>query len=149
MKTGIKHHYLKFGIFGVIGVLKKILGCRDVLIRVKREDIKSPFYLRLDTSDIFTFDQVFVYQGYDFDASPSPEIIIDAGANIGLASIYFANKYPEAKIIAVEPEESNFRLLRKNAAPYKNIIPLQAALWNKNEEICVVDSGHDRRKNIQ
>jgi FkbM family methyltransferase len=82
-----------------------------------------------------------VNRGYDFDASPHPEIIIDAGANIGLASIYFANKFPDAKIFAIEPEESNFKLLQKNSAPYKNIIPLQAALWNRNEEICVIDSG--------
>ena len=126
---------------GAVGVLKKKLGIPDVLIKVERKDIKNPFYLRPGTSDISAFDQLFGRHGYDFDANPLPEIIMDAGANIGLASIYFANKFPDAKIIAIEPEESNFRLLQKNAAPYKNIIPLQAALWNRNEEICVVDSG--------
>jgi len=60
---------------------------------------------------------------------------------VGLASIYFANKYPESKIVAIEPEESNFKLLKINVCPYANIIPLQAALWDKNEEISLVDPG--------
>jgi len=69
-------------------------------------------------------------------------VIIDAGANIGLASIFFANKCPEAKIISIEPEAENFRLLTKNTAPYPNIVPVQAALWDKNETIHIVDPGH-------
>ena len=59
----------------------------------------------------------------------------------GFASIYFANKYPGAKIIAIEPEQSNFELLKDNIAPYPNIIPIQAALWHKNEEINLIDPG--------
>ncbi len=141
MRIGIRYHYKILGMRGVIGVLKKKLGCPDVLIKIERKDIKNPFYLRPCTSDAEIFNQVFGRREYDFDASPPPEIIIDAGANIGLASICFANRFPDAKIIAIEPEQSNFSLLRKNAAPYKNVIPLRAALWNKNEEICVVDSG--------
>lgn len=69
---------------------------------------------------------------------------MDAGANIGLSSIYFANKYPDAKIISIEPEESNFKLLKKNIEPYNNIVPIQAALWDKNESISLVDSGLDK-----
>ena len=68
-------------------------------------------------------------------------MIVDAGANIGLTSIYFANKYPNAKIIALEPELGNFELLKKNAAPYSQIAALQAAVWNKNEEIDLIDPG--------
>jgi FkbM family methyltransferase len=71
----------------------------------------------------------------------SPKVIIDAGANIGLASIYFANKFPEAKIIALEPEKSNFELLSENVKYYTNIIPIQNALWHKNEVIELVDPG--------
>jgi len=68
-----------------------------------------------------------------------PKVIIDAGAHIGLASIYFANKYPEAKIIAIEPEENNFALLKANVAQYKMIIPVQAALWSQRKEVSLVD----------
>jgi len=81
---------------------------------------------------------------YDFLVETQPRVIIDAGANIGLASIYFANRYPEAKIIAIEPEKSSFELLKENVAPYANIFPLQAALWHKNEEIDLVDPGRGK-----
>lgn len=57
---------------------------------------------------------------------------MDAGANIGMTSIYYANKFPKARIIAVEPEPSNFRELLNNVAPYPNITPIQAALWNRD-----------------
>jgi FkbM family methyltransferase len=68
-----------------------------------------------------------------------PKIIVDAGANIGLSAIYFANKYKDAKIIAIEPEDSNFSVLEKNAAPYENIIPLKAALWPQEGMVSLHD----------
>ena len=136
-----KSHYSRFGIAGVINVLKANMMKSNSLIKVDRQDIVSPIYLRLNTSDIPTFDQVFINQEYNFATSKPPNIIVDAGANIGLSSVYFASRYPESRIISIEPEKSNFELLKKNVAPYPNIIPLQAALWDKNEEISLVDPG--------
>jgi FkbM family methyltransferase len=141
MMSSIEYYYSRFGIAGLISAVKKMLGRSDGYIKVERKGIKNPFYLRLGTSDILIFDQVFVYEEYDFKTNTPPKVIIDAGANIGLVSIYFANKYPESKIVAIEPEESNFKLLKINVGPYTNIIPLQAALWCKNEEISLVDPG--------
>ncbi|MDX2108628.1 MAG: FkbM family methyltransferase [Verrucomicrobiota bacterium] len=115
------------------------LGCSNELLKVKRAEIRAPFYLRHGTSDIPTFYQVFLNKEYDFTVVKSPKVIIDAGANIGMASIYFANRYPDAKIIALEPEQSNFKLLETNVAPYPNVVPVHAALWHKNEEINLVD----------
>ena len=40
-------------------------------------------------------------------------------------------KYPNAKILAVEPEESNFEKKKKNIRGYKNIVPINAAIWPK------------------
>jgi FkbM family methyltransferase len=93
------------------------------------------------TSDLPTYRQVFVENEYDFSADVQPKVIVDAGANVGLASLYFANKYPESKIIAIEPEKKNFEVLLKNVAPYPNIIALNAALWNKKGLINLVDPG--------
>jgi FkbM family methyltransferase len=113
----------------------------QVFFKLKRPDCEYPFQLRVPSSDVPTCEQVFINQEYDFLVERPPSVIVDAGANIGLASIYFANKYPTAKILAIEPEDSNFRLLKLNTHPYSNITPIQAALWDKNEEINLVDPG--------
>ena len=62
---------------------------------------------------------------------------MDAGANIGMASIYFAHRYPEAKIIAIEPEASNFAVLARNVQPYPTIKAVHAAVWNRDGEVNV------------
>jgi len=67
----------------------------------------------------------------DFD----PRVIVDGGAHIGMASIRFACHYPKATIFAVEPEPSNFTALVGNVAPYKNIIPVEAALWKEDCQV--------------
>ena len=129
---------------GVGGLLRAVRGRllgSMVHMKVDRHDCKHPFRLRIPSSDVTTYRQVFIKREYEFNLKNTPEIIVDAGANIGLASIYFANKYPQAKIIAIEPEQSNFELLKENAAPYANIIPVQAAVWHKNEEVNLIDPG--------
>ena len=132
----------------------KILGLRGILhamqekfvngpkeINVSPSGVKLPITLRLNTSDIPTYKQVFLDEEYKFKPSYAPSMIIDAGANIGLSSIYFSNIYPHAKIIAMEPENSNFALLEKNIKGYPNIIPVRAALWGENSTVEVVDPG--------
>lgn len=73
--------------------------------------------------------------------STTPRVIVDAGANIGLASIYFANRFPDTKIIAIEPEENNYRILKQNVAEYVNVVPVCAALWHMDTILEVVDIG--------
>ena len=41
-------------------------------------------------------------------------IVLDVGANIGLFSISICKRFPQAKIIALEPHPANFRLLVDN-----------------------------------
>jgi FkbM family methyltransferase len=113
----------------------------DNLLKVVRNDCKYEFYLRDKTMDLGTYQQIFVDKEYDFITTVPPETIIDAGANIGLASIYFANKFPKVKIIAVEPEKENFEILKMNVSKYPNIMPLCAALWDTVGQIDLFDTG--------
>jgi FkbM family methyltransferase len=129
------------GFSGLRCAIKAKVTHSTVYFQLKRQDCKYPFHLRIPSSDVPTYQQVFINQEYDFLVAAQPKVIVDAGANIGLVSIYFANKYPDAKIIAIEPEQSNFELLKENVSPYHHIIPIQAALWNKNEEINLIDPG--------
>ncbi len=150
LKKWKKHNWrdaMYFKVLGFRGFLCSIiakLSNSTIFFQLHRQCCKHPFLLRIPSSDIPTYKQVFLKQDYDFLVKQPPKIIIDAGANIGLSSIYFANKYPDAKIIALEPEKSNFELLKQNVAPYPAIIPVQAALWNKNEEIHLIDPGHGK-----
>jgi hypothetical protein len=41
-------------------------------------------------------------------------LIIDAKANIGASTIYFACSFAKAQVVAIEPEQSNFELLTAN-----------------------------------
>jgi FkbM family methyltransferase len=93
------------------------------------------------TTDVSVYQEVLICGQYAIDLPFSPKIIVDAGANIGMASLYFATKYPQARIIAIEPETSNFEMLAQNVGRYPNILPIHAALWSRDGEIGVNSPG--------
>lgn len=102
---------------------------------------KSPFGIRLrkNSSDFSIFKQVFLNNEYDFSLPVEPEVIIDCGANVGLTSVYFAWKYKKANIFCIEPDESNFILLKKNTFNYNNIKCLNYGIWNKSTFLKVIN----------
>lgn len=87
--------------------------------------------MRKGTTDILVFRKIFIDKEYDFSFTHEIDTIIDAGANVGFSAIFFASRFPQAKVIAVEPEPSNYELLLKNISPYSNIYPVQGAVSNK------------------
>jgi FkbM family methyltransferase len=105
------------------------------ILQICREDYKYPIFLRNDTFDIDIYRAILEDYEYDFAVKNKPKYIIDAGANIGMASIYFATKYENAIIIAIEPEEENYKMLKRNTENYKNIFTINAALWNISGEV--------------
>lgn len=50
-----------------------------------------------------------------------PEVVLDIGANIGTASLYFAHRFPKAQVHAFEPMPQNFSLLERNTRGYPRI----------------------------
>lgn len=105
---------------------------------------KHPIHLRRSTSDIDVFNQVFLVQEYKWPMPQTPGFIVDCGANIGLTSIYFARNYPHAQIIAVEPEETNFEVLKRNARGYTTIECVQSGIWNKDTFLKVEDPSAEK-----
>jgi FkbM family methyltransferase len=137
----IRYYYRLVGMRGLFWAIYGRITKKAHLLAISRREIRFPFFLRVPSSDVPTYRQIFFKRNYEFEVNRHPRIIIDAGANIGLASIFFSNKFPDARIIAIEPEESNWLLLQKNLSPYGNIVPVRAALWNENTPVDIVDPG--------
>ena len=137
----LKLYQSVLGVRGLVGIAKGKLKKKSVLFQVNQRGISSAIYLRVPSSDVRVFRTIFIENEYKFDVNREPEFIIDAGANIGLASIYFANQFPNARILAIEPEKENFEILVKNTDLYPNIQPVLGALWGEKAEVEVVDRG--------
>jgi FkbM family methyltransferase len=134
----VKFYVSVFQTFGLV---------KGILFFIRRKGIKSislpnvahPILLRPRTSDMGVFVQIFLYNEYEFKLGFVPHVIIDGGANIGLASVYFKNKYPGAKIIAVEPDAGNAESCRANVAKYNNVFVKEAGLWSKKTRTKISD----------
>ena len=106
------------------------------IYQINLTDLPYPIRIRKGTTDLQTFNEVFVNEEYYFDKEIQVDFIIDCGANIGLTSIYLKWQFPNAFIVAVEPEKSNYDILIKNLSNYSPSIQcLQKAIWNKETEL--------------
>jgi len=137
IRDGLSGYYNNFGIRGVLAISSYRLFARPKEITGHAPGIRNPVHLRLQTTDPSTFAEILLREEYAFNLPFSPKTIVDAGANIGMASVYFAHRYPEAKVIAIEAEASNFAVLARNVQPYRAIVPVHAALWNRDGQISV------------
>jgi len=127
-------------------VYLKLARMREKLPRYEPGRFQFPFG-ELRYADIASLEsqylEIFVQRGYAFTPMRPAPRILDCGANIGLAAIWFAKTYPDARITAFEPGPELHSLLRANleASGFAGVDAVQAAVWNENGE---VPFGHDR-----
>jgi len=78
------------------------------------------------------------------------DTIIDAGANIGLFSLFVARRYPGARVLAFEPFEENYTLLTENlsSARASTVQAFRQALSGKQDVSVMIDGG-DRSQDHQ
>ena len=121
--------------------LAKITGRRQV-VRFRHPRVPHPVYVRVPSSDVRLFKGIIVRGEYGYAPLPeTAEAIIDAGANTGLATAFFAARYPRAKIVALEPDAGNFAMLQKNTKSCANVIAERAALWNEEKTLRLSNPG--------
>jgi FkbM family methyltransferase len=120
-----------FGVVKGLIAFFKLSITRKGIVRISIPQSKTWLFLRARTSDWQAFEQVFLSNTYEIGAHMNPKLIVDGGANVGFTSVFFANKYPAAQIVAIEPEETNFEVLKENTCSYVNINRIQSGVWNK------------------
>lgn len=97
--------------------------------------------LRLGGSDARVFSQILIEEEYrplielirQRSSLNDIEYIVDAGANIGLTTLYFKSFFKGASVVALEPDATNFSIMLDNikANEVNNVFALRAGLWNK------------------
>lgn len=112
------------------------LKAEPFVVKVKVGNSVRPVSLRQDSGDLFIFYEVFAMEAYqigdDVIDPQSVRTIVDCGANIGITALYFAGRYPNARIFSIEPDPSNFALLKQNVASEPRIVPINAAVVGRN-----------------
>lgn len=109
--------------------LRKLAG-----IHVGTHDLLG---FRVESADEFTFvslvDEIFVRRSYFFPARRADPFIIDCGANIGLATLFFKATYPAARILAFEPDPRLFGILERNIQRngLKGVTALPKAIFHR------------------
>lgn len=90
-----------------------------------------------------SLEEIFHQEVYKFYTETQNPVIIDCGANIGLSLLYFNRLYPNARIIAFEPDHDLFAVLKKNADEFKNsnIQVLEKAVWHEDTNLTFFSQG--------
>lgn len=100
-----------------------------------------PVYYRPGTSDTGIIYDVLLKRGrkgeYWIPDAVAPRVILDIGGNIGTTSVYFANRFPDARIFTFEPVQANFAILTKNIAPYPNVRAFPVALGARDDRLAI------------
>lgn len=80
--------------------------------------------------------EIFAQHTYYFETINPHPFIIDAGAHIGLSTLYFKKQYPGAEVMAIEPNAINFKLLEENIWENQldNVTTIRAALTSYGNE---------------
>jgi FkbM family methyltransferase len=91
-----------------------------------------PIQIRPGTTDVDELIYTTIRETYGVYLPTAPvHSILDAGANIGDSTCWYLSRFPDARVIALEPDSDNFELLRINCRSYgKRAVLLHAALWD-------------------
>jgi FkbM family methyltransferase len=101
-------------------------------LNVSLPGYEHPIIVRLDGPDPTVFERIFVTDEYgDVESLGSCKAILDCGAYVGYSTLYFARHFPDAKIVAVEPDSENITMLRANTGHCPNVVAVQTALWSR------------------
>ena len=120
------------------------LGFPNALwVRTKGSDLEIIFQIFLKRDyDLSTFAP---YQSHIFETcnrickEGNVPLIIDAGANIGASTLWFAVNFPDCQVYAIEPDPGNFDTLKRNAESHARVRLFHAGLWDRPTSLAVTD----------
>lgn len=75
------------------------------------------------------FFETEILRGIRRPADRTP-VLIDVGANIGTCTLWFKKKFPDSRVVAIEPDPALVPLLLKNMSAFFDVKVVPAAAWH-------------------
>jgi FkbM family methyltransferase len=119
---------------------------RKASVRIQLRDHSAPFHLRLASTDWLVLEEIFFKDEYTFvrDAVSKVRWILDLGANVGYSLRYWHFLFPDADMVAMEPEPDNCSICARNivsAGLEKQVKLIRAAVGARPGRLNLVDTG--------
>lgn len=96
---------------------------------------KYTIYYRNLSEMFLLYLHIFILRNYSISFKTRTPYIIDCGAHIGLATLFFKKQYPQSEIVAIEANPLNFSALHENIShnTLTQIHPVQGALTKSTQ----------------
>lgn len=96
-------------------------------------------------SFLSAYEEIFAAKIYAFRSQRPDPRIFDLGANVGLSVIFFKQQYPDAKIVALEPDPAIYRYLDENVRSHglTNVELRNQAVWTERTQLQFAADGAD------
>jgi FkbM family methyltransferase len=116
------------------------LVTRRRLVTLEIKGFRGNLRVRPGTSDKEVAEQVFLTDEYSWLARlDGVSTIVDCGANIGATAFLFLNAFPDARLVAIEPDRGNYDVLRENLEQFGDrAISVNAAVWSRDTTLRLV-----------
>ena len=131
---------------------------RAILQRLEREAFRHPRHThgcveagsyRLEYGDAISvwpqWDEIFIHETLAFEPSSPAPCILDCGANVGVASLFFKRRYPQARVTAFEADPAIAEICRRNLSSNGagDVDVVTAAAWTSRGTTEFVCEGAD------
>ena len=133
----------RYALYFRAAMLAKRVGWHDgVSLKLHPANLLHPIVLRINSTDADVYRQVLVEEEYAAAIDQHAEIIVDCGANVGYTSAYLLSRFPDARVVAIEPFPANAEICRRNLAPYgRRATVIEAAVWSHNGRLVLDHAG--------
>lgn len=120
---------LKMLLLGIaIPLRDKWLGPRDARLRLRYGRLEVPWTVR-SLADYAALNEVLLFGVYGVRLpETAPSTILDLGGHMGASVLFWRERFPEARIVTVEPNPVTFRRLQQNVGALPGVELLNVAV---------------------
>jgi FkbM family methyltransferase len=116
------------GLGAVMPLRDRMVGPRESHLRIRYGRLELPWVVG-PRSDFDVLNELLVLEVYESGLPPAaPRTILDLGSHMGASLLFWHERFPQARIVGVEPDPTTFDRLRRNVGALAGVELRQAAV---------------------